>query len=192
MPTVVWWERQRQAISIKMRNCSSVLPSAVYCACGNKSYWILNSIVVISGNINAAFQMHTNTIAVNTLTSTTGPFFALSSLQKPCHYFIWTQLFSPLAPSVMTFLFQPEQKSHSPFSIVGWKLISSRGMSCHPLNFPSARSSTSICTYLEVNKKTSSRGSVKWFLFLLLPSLMIVSTRKLIAHSSLNLQMLKV
>lgn len=40
---------------------------------------------------------------------------ALSSLQKPCRHFIWTQLFSPLAPSVMTFLFQPEQRRHSPF-----------------------------------------------------------------------------
>lgn len=69
---------------------------------------------------------------------------ALSSLQKPCRHFIWTQLFSPLAPSVMTFLFQPEQRRHSPFSIVGWKLISSRGMSCHPLSFPSAVSSPSI------------------------------------------------
>lgn len=63
--------------------------------------------------------------------------FALSSLQKSCHHFIWTQLFPPLAPRVMTFLFQPEQRSHSTFSIVGWKLISSRGMSCHPLGFPS-------------------------------------------------------
>lgn len=35
----------------------------------------------------------------------------------------------------MTFLFQPEQKSHSTFSIAGWKLISSRGMSCRPLSF---------------------------------------------------------
>lgn len=75
---------------------------------------------------------------------------ALSSLQKCCHYFIWTQLFPPLAPSVMTFLLQPEQRSHSPFSIVGWKLISSRGMSCHPLSLPSAVYSFSISTYLEV------------------------------------------
>lgn len=57
----------------------------------------------------------------------------LSSLQKTCHHFIWTQLFHPLAPSVMTFLFQSKQKSHSTFSTVGWKLSSSRGMSCHQL-----------------------------------------------------------
>lgn len=97
--------------------------------------------------------------------------FALSSLQKSCHHFIWTQLFLPLAPRVMTFLFQPEQRSHSTFSIVGWKLISSRGMSCHPLSFPSAVSSASGSTYLEVKKSLLSFD----FLNLAWPSTQLLS-----------------
>lgn len=40
--------------------------------------------------------------------------------------------FPPLAPSVMTFLFQPADKSHSPISpLQAEKLISSSGALCH-------------------------------------------------------------
>ena len=58
---------------------------------------------------------------------------------------VWTQLFPPLTPSVMSFL---SSIRVTPYFIAGWKLISQRRMTCHPLSF----SSPSICTYMEWNK----------------------------------------
>lgn len=125
--------------------CSFLLSLILWCTGGTKlkhrRTCQVTRVKFIFGGISGKYECGWSTCS----TSTCSHFwhyiagFALSSLQKYCHPFIWTQLFPPLAPSVMTFLFKPEQKSHSTFSIVGWKLISSRGMSCHPLSFPSAK-----------------------------------------------------
>lgn len=109
-------------------------------------------------NINAAHQCSTSTcfdswhyIAC----------LALFSLQKPCHHFIWTQLFSPLAPSVMTFLFQPEQRSHSPFSNCSWAENSSHQEGCHVTH------SASLLPYLPPLFALHLKWKKKWALYFL-------------------------
>lgn len=54
-------------------------------------------------------------------------------LQKSCHHFIWTQLFSPLANDLSSPA-GTEESLHI-FHCIGWKLVSSRGTSCQTLTW---------------------------------------------------------
>lgn len=117
--------------------------------CGNH---LLEEIVEILMFIRSTQMQHESMLwllALYRLLSSLFPAETLSSLYQDSAVSP-----PPLAPSVMTFLFQPEQKSHTPFSIVaGLKthLIKRDVMS--PTQLPFLPSSFSICTYLEVKNK---------------------------------------